>query len=240
MSNSNARARQRHRQLRLGIAVVVLLVPAIILSIICAGSGTFDLDVRLMEAVQDATPSWSRPLFDALNWVGSFGPLATITIVVAVLLWRRDLRLDAAWLLLVAGLSQLANRALKYIINSPRPPVSYVLGKVQRESVGFPSGHTMSTLMIVGFLIFLALVHLSGWLRSLVVVLGVLVIMLMGMARIVVGEHWPSDVLGGYLWGGATLLALIALYWRIAERRSASTAKTSSSGKSQASSITSK
>jgi PAP2 superfamily len=77
----------------------------------------------------------------------------------------------------------------------------------------FPSGHVLYAVAFFGFLIFLTLEarrHLP-WLGAATALLAVLVV-LMPISRLLQGEHWPSDVLAGALWGLFWLLAAIHLY----------------------------
>lgn len=222
------------------IPVAVLIFLALPLSLVAAGSGTFDLDITVINAVQEHTPDWIRPFFAGMNWLGSGGPLTAFCCLVAIALWLKSMRLESVYLLIVAATSQMITDSLKWLMESPRPPAAYVQDGIQRDGYGFPSGHTLTTFMIVGFLISIAAAQLTGWIRWCSISLGVAFILLMGLARIVIGAHWLSDVLGGYLWGGLGLALMLAIYSRIAARRDARTASTSSSGNSHASSMTSK
>jgi membrane-associated phospholipid phosphatase len=101
---------------------------------------------------------------------------------------------------------------LKRLVESPRPNITFGV-QVDRSfgSWGFPSGHVYSDVLIYGAIAALAPVALGR--RSTLAVRGATIVLLIlsGPARIVVGAHWPSDVAGGYLWGGAALcLALWA------------------------------
>jgi undecaprenyl-diphosphatase len=77
----------------------------------------------------------------------------------------------------------------------------------------FPSGHTVHYVVFFGFLCFLVFTLLRP--RALRwAMLGLLagMMLLVGPARIHLGAHWASDVLGGYLFGAAMLLGIISLY----------------------------
>jgi undecaprenyl-diphosphatase len=81
------------------------------------------------------------------------------------------------------------------------------------SSYSFPSGHVMFYLGFFGFIWFLAFTLLKPSLkRSLLLVFFGILIVLIGVSRVYLGEHWPSDVLGSYLLGSLTLAALIQFY----------------------------
>jgi undecaprenyl-diphosphatase len=82
--------------------------------------------------------------------------------------------------------------------------------------VSYPSGHVFSTVVFFGFWAFLGVYYRvkRPILVPLVLVAGAL-ISTVGLSRIFVGDHWPSDVAAGYLLGGIWLLLLVPLFLRI-------------------------
>jgi undecaprenyl-diphosphatase len=99
-----------------------------------------------------------------------------------------------------------------------RPLAEQVRVTEQATGLGFPSGHAMSAALVFGTLAYLAMggiAHIT--LRRAVVGVCLALILLTGYGRVYVGAHWPSDVLGGWLWGGTLLWLLITLLRR-AER----------------------
>ncbi|MDP2726539.1 MAG: phosphatase PAP2 family protein [Dehalococcoidia bacterium] len=90
------------------------------------------------------------------------------------------------------------------------------------EGSSFPSGHAVFYTVFFGMLGYLAWVHLTGYLRWAAVTVCAALILLVGPSRVFLGAHWPSDVVGGYLIGGAWLMVLVGAYdW--ARSRPAST-----------------
>lgn len=107
---------------------------------------------------------------------------------------------------------------LKRLIESPRPTVAFdVRIDQQLGSWGFPSGHVYSDVLMYGTIAMLAPVAL-GKRATLGLRIAVMVLMVLcGPARVVVGAHWPSDTAGGYLWG-ATAVCVALLAGKLAER----------------------
>jgi membrane-associated phospholipid phosphatase len=101
---------------------------------------------------------------------------------------------------------------LKRLVESPRPTSAFgVQIDQQLDSWGFPSGHVYGDVLVYGTIALLAPVALGKRTTLALRVACVVVLLLSGPARVVIGVHWPSDTAGGYLWGGtAVCLALWA------------------------------
>jgi undecaprenyl-diphosphatase len=81
------------------------------------------------------------------------------------------------------------------------------------DAGSFPSGHILNLTAGLGFACFLAWTLMPrGWARQLVVLAVPIYLLALGFARIMSGQHWPSDVLGGYLIGALWLWVCLSLY----------------------------
>lgn len=113
-------------------------------------------------------------------------------------------------LLGVLMLSALANLALKQAFNRARPTVEHL---VVVETLSYPSGHAMSAMAFYGFLIYLVFqIKMSGWWRLLLSILFGSIILLIGLSRIYLGVHFPSDVVGGLIAGLIWVAFCIVLF----------------------------
>ena len=102
-------------------------------------------------------------------------------------------------LLGVVILSALANIALKRAFDRARPSIEHM---VVVKTLSYPSGHAMSAMAFYGFLIYLVFkIKMKQWLRVLLTLLFASLIFLIGLSRIYLGVHFPSDVVGGMIAG---------------------------------------
>ena len=137
-----------------------------------------------------------------------------IVSVAAVGLYARALKTEA-WLIVAAVAAGYALRtALKLAIARPRPPDELVRVVEQADGYAFPSGHVMHYVVFLGALAFFLWPETPpGARRWLLLTAAILLLLLVGLSRIYLGAHWPSDVVGGYSFGGA-VLAGVLLAWR--------------------------
>jgi undecaprenyl-diphosphatase len=81
------------------------------------------------------------------------------------------------------------------------------------QQPSFPSGHTLHYTVFYGFLLFVVATNFKrSWPRAALLIIFALLILLVGPSRVYLGEHWPTDVLGGYLIGALCLGPLIGGY----------------------------
>ena len=126
---------------------------------------------------------------------------------------------QTAIVLLLASLSSVV---LKRVFNRARPSLEHL---VDVNTLSYPSGHSMSAMAFYGFLIFLCVRHrMPTWLRLMLILILVFLILSIGMSRIYLGVHYPTDVAGGFV-GGLIWVAFCAVVFSIFEllrRRQAS------------------
>lgn len=102
-------------------------------------------------------------------------------------------------LLGVLILSALANIALKRAFDRARPTIEHL---VVVKTLSYPSGHAMSAMAFYGFLTYLVFqIKMKSWLRAILASLFIFLILAIGISRIYLGVHFPSDVAGGFIAG---------------------------------------
>ena len=191
-------------------ACFALLATIAGLSIVAWSENVLPGDLAVVRFVQDAPQPPARWLADVGNWIGSgaVGSVIAGGLVIALMVvWRPW---DAATVLL-AALARFLNGPLKELIDSPRPTPDLVRVTEIRETLGFPSGHAMGSMLGFGAIAIVATRLLPDHrsIRMAQIACAGLII-LVGFGRIYTGAHWPTDVLGGYLWGAALLGLILA------------------------------
>ena len=164
-------------------------------------------DVPLTRAVQAVPWGPLLPAFGLVDWLEGIRQIvAAVAAVLAVLLLNRR----AAPLVALAALSGPVYSLTASLVARPRPPAALVHVIRHTSGYGYPSGHMVFFSWFVPLLV-LALVrpHLPRAVTALGWLLALATLVLAGLGRVYVGEHWPSDVLGGLALGaGWTLMAL--------------------------------
>ncbi len=178
----------------------------------------FPGDLWIAERVQEVD---GEAFAKTLDYTAEFGDVPLM--VVAAALAGAVAARFAGWMdgALVIGTlaSRGVNSVVKEIIDRPRPSPSLVHVESQPSSFSFPSGHADTVMVLFGFIFYLAAVHLrDARLRLAVQAVSLWVILATGVQRVYVGDHWPSDVLGGYYLGALMLAGLIALHWLVRAR----------------------
>jgi undecaprenyl-diphosphatase len=189
------------------------------LSVAAHTSSTFPADPPIARWVQGLS---GTPLGGLIELAGNANwPLPAIIGLVVVFATLVVLRLfREAICVAVAGFgADLLNLGLNTVVARPRPNGIHIPTLGGLGSHSFPSGHVAHTLGLYGCLLYLCWraqrseqgARWRPWLIVVQVVAAVFVVSV-GPSRILEREHWPSDVLAGYLVGALTLLAAIALY----------------------------
>lgn len=160
--------------------------------------------------------SLRSPLFDAFfTAINTTAEDNFITAIAIILLWCVDPLVGLRFLLPLL-FSGYLNSVLKDLFHTLRPTAEQVrfLAVPPDGSYAFPSGHTQNAAVLWSYLA-------GHYRKGALVVMAVLMIPLVGLARIYRGAHWPVDVLGGIVIGLA-LVWLALTFYRLWDRRSLS------------------
>jgi undecaprenyl-diphosphatase len=202
------------RAARARFIAAILVLAGIWLAMLVTGGGP--LDRRIYELLY----AGHRPVLAAIAlFFTTFGePTLVLLIGAAVALWlwwtgRGRLGGSMVLVMLVGrGLVELQ----KYWVARVRPDLEPHLVIVKSSS--FPSGHAANS-MIVCLTLALALTAGTRWQRP-AVIAAIVLSLLIGMSRVMLGVHWPSDVIGGWAFGMLWVLVTLRPAERLLQRRS--------------------
>jgi len=142
--------------------------------------------------------------------VSAFGVGMVITgLIIASVVWflHRGKGMYASALLASVGGAACVAMIMKRVLERPRPSGFFAL---QESTFSFPSGHAAMSLAFFGVLVYFLLRHTHRLsLKICAVIAGVAVIGAIGVSRVYLGVHWPSDVVGSYVLVGAWLAIVI-------------------------------
>lgn len=171
--------------------------------------------VRSLRRADDASipvgPAWLQEMGRDATALGGIGWLVSFTLAVAGYLWLAE-KSHMATLLLVSSTTGTALAfGLKSLFDRPRPDIVPHLSHVASSS--FPSAHSMmSAIIYITLGVLVASVVARRRLKVYILSLSFLLTAVVGVSRIYLGVHYPTDVLAGWMAG----LAWALLCWLIA------------------------
>ncbi|HEX4687312.1 MAG TPA: diacylglycerol kinase family protein [Nocardioides sp.] len=193
-----------------GVCAVLFTVLGFLVTLTRAPLGGFDDLGRSGE-------SWARDHHDVVNvlrWIEtgfSTTGIVVLTLLLVVPLWIRKHHRAAIYTVLVVVTTVLLYTWIKLLYGRDRPVWQDPIHRL--TSLSYPSGHAASTAALAGVVIVLTfmLVRRSSF-RRLIFAGAVVVVLVVGLDRVLLGRHYPTDVIGGWLLGAFATLFWLAIY----------------------------
>jgi membrane-associated phospholipid phosphatase len=159
-----------------------------------------DFDERTTNFLVSLRSDWLTSFLVLITNIGdSNGYLVVVGLLVVYFLIRHRSWKFILQTVVVLLLATLSNMVLKEVINRSRPTIEHL---VTVYSLSYPSGHAMSAMGFYGFLIFLAARYkMNPFLKVFLIILLSFMILSIGISRIYLGVHYPSDVVAGFIGG---------------------------------------
>jgi undecaprenyl-diphosphatase len=172
----------------------------------------FDQTVLLAFRVRGDTaqllgPRWLQEAGRDVTALGGFTVLALLSVLAVAILLMQGRRIQAVIFGAAVVFAQVAAEVVKHIVNRPRPELVVQHDLVYSSS--FPSGHSLMTPVV--YLTLAAIVAAGSARRSIKLTLlfgAALLVIAVGVSRVYLGVHWPTDVLAGWTMG--SLIAWVA------------------------------
>ena len=203
------------------LAAVAAAVLALLAGLIVArGGAPLGWDRAIILALRDPVdparplgPAWLRPMMVDVTALGDGTILTLAVLVVAGLLLVLGRRRSALTVVAATLSGSILAGEAKLLVGRPRPDL--VARLVEVGGLSFPSGHaTNSAIVYLTLAGLVTHVERGAAVRRYTLIVAAALVATIGMSRVYLGVHWPSDVVAG--WCAGTLWAL--LWWWIAAR----------------------
>lgn len=185
---------------------------------------THVIDTKLLMLLRDGNdpqnalgPHWVQEMVRDISGLGGIAILTMVTIGAALYLTMMKKGGQALYLIACITIGTLLSNVLKFGFARPRPDLvphgSYVFTN------SFPSGHSMMSALVflcVGAL--LARAHNSYAMKAYFLITSIFLTVAIGVSRVYLGVHWPSDVLAGWLVGGSAAVSFWLIEWAWMEK----------------------
>jgi membrane-associated phospholipid phosphatase len=189
---------------------VTLVFAGSILALAARGAGPLPGDLILARLLQEWLPPEGL-VGSLLGYTSRLVWFLAMAFLAVALLRRRWI---PALFIVLAGVSGLLlGDALKLLVARARPSVELMRVYDPSGGYGFPSTTALLCVVLLGTVCYL--VWREQPRRLLVTILlcvSLLLVLASGISRVCVGEHWATDILGGWLFGSAWLLVLISIH----------------------------
>lgn len=160
-------------------------------------------------ALIQSGPDWLHPLMLGASLLGLPAVVIPLAICGAIVTWLyHKQRLAVALIASVIALG--GNSLLKLAMRRVRPDTIYA-NSMHFKTFSFPSGHAFGSIVFYGLLAYLSVKYLPAPWSWVVAASLTTLILLIGLSRVYLGAHYPTDVLGGWLLGGLALALIIVL-----------------------------
>ncbi|MEF7634064.1 phosphatase PAP2 family protein [Bacillus thuringiensis] len=178
--------------------------------------GVTVMDTYVRGLVRGLQTESSLTFFSYFTKLGSaIGIVATLVISLLVF-WKK--RYYAAMIVYPMGIliTHLVNKGIKEIVKRERPSLNEALDAL---GYSFPSGHAMLSIMTFGFLTYIIAANLKSVAgKGATTILMGIVIVSIGLSRVILNVHYPTDILAGYCVGGILLIMAIYYHRLLTER----------------------
>lgn len=193
------------------ILCAITAILAIVITINVKNGRILELDLNIYKFFsENIINDKLTPIVKVITHVGGAKIVFVLTVLAIILI--KGLKNKLFLLTGIVGTAGL-NVVLKHIVQRERPNINRL---IPEKGYSFPSGHSMMSMAFYGMLIFLIFKYVKNtalkW--TLIVILTIL-LSTIGITRIYLGVHYPSDVIGGFVVSLTYLFILTEIYNKV-------------------------
>ncbi|MFI8495832.1 phosphatase PAP2 family protein [Peribacillus butanolivorans] len=195
---------------------VIFLIGFSIMAFTISAYEFLNFDRAVISFVQGLESPFLTTIMKVFTFIGSSSSIIILSLLVLFYLYKvLKHRLELVLFSAVVVGSPLLNLILKLFFQRARPDLHRL---IEIGGYSFPSGHAMNAFTLYGILTFLLWRHISTmWGRTLLILFSVMMILTIGISRVYLGVHYPSDIIGGYLASGCWLAISIWVFQKYKE-----------------------
>lgn len=180
-------------------------------------------DSSIQTALRGNLSSFATIFWTHITLLGNVAVLLPLCLLVAGFCYYKKWKSESIFIVSSFVLMAVLSTALKYLYQRPRPTIEWLIDTI---GYSYPSWHAASTFLVAGVMVILLQQHLkTRLLKRLLQVCFMLLAILVGLSRIYVGVHYPTDIIGGWLLAIVVLQLLFPYYdqlrfrWRFQGRQ---------------------
>ena len=197
---------------------VISLIGFSFMAILISRHDILTFDSTIISYVQGLEMPALTAIMKFFTFIGSGNAIFVIAVIVMFFLYKvLHHRFELLFFTIVVLGAGILNGMLKDIFQRARPDLHRL---IEIGGYSFPSGHAMSAMAVYGALAFLLWRHISTRFgRNLLILFSAMMIFMIGISRVYLGVHYPSDIIGGYFASGFWLGVAIWSFQRYKEKR---------------------
>jgi membrane-associated phospholipid phosphatase len=186
----------RYKSIQLIVAFILFWTPFIIFAKLAGEiieNEPILLDITILQWIHTQSTPFLDGLFLFFTTIGNVEYILPITVLILAYLVYRRKRQSALLLLFGVGGAAVSNIILKLLFQRDRP--SFWQSAITETGYSFPSGHAMISSALI-FCIIILLWNTKYRLAS--IITGAIIVILIGVSRLYLGVHYPTDVIAGW------------------------------------------
>ncbi|MCM3566926.1 phosphatase PAP2 family protein [Neobacillus mesonae] len=197
---------------------VICVIGFAVVSMLISDHQIAGFDKTIIASVQGLESPGLTKVMKFFTFIGSTKFVIILSIIIILFLYLAlKHRLEVILFTIVVIGTGIINQLLKQFFHRIRPDFHRL---IEIGGYSFPSGHAMSAFSVYVMLTFLLWRHIPAkiW-RTVLILFSIVMILMIGISRIYLGVHYPSDIIGGYLASGVWVSFAIFFFQYYKEKR---------------------